>query len=47
MKSTTQYPPKLFLRFFHWFCHPKLKDSIEGDLVELYDERVKELGKRK
>jgi putative ABC transport system permease protein len=31
-------PPKLFLRFFRWFCHPKLKDSIEGDLKELYDE---------
>ncbi len=40
-------PPKSFLRFFRWFCHPKLKDSIEGDLMELYDERVKEFGKRK
>ncbi len=40
-------PPKLFLNFFRWFCHPKLKDSIEGDLMELYDERVKEFGKRK
>ncbi len=40
-------PPKYFLRFFRWFCHPKLKDPIEGDLIELYDERVKELGKRK
>src|SRR6185369_7390949 len=25
----------------------KLRDSIEGDLMELYEERVKELGKRK
>lgn len=38
-------PPKLFLRFFRWFCHPKLKNSIEGDLMELYDERVKGKGK--
>ena len=45
MKQNT--PPKPFLRFFRWFCHPKLKDSIEGDLMELYDERVKEFGKRK
>ncbi len=40
-------PPRLPLRFFRWFCHPKLKDSIEGDLMELYDERLKERGKRK
>jgi len=40
-------PPKLFLRFFRWYCHPKLKDAIEGDLMELYNERVNELGKRK
>jgi len=40
-------PPKFFLRFFRWYCHPKLRDPIEGDLMELYDERVKEFGKRK
>ena len=41
------HPPKLFLRFFRWYCHPKLQKYIEGDLMELYDERVKESGKRK
>jgi putative ABC transport system permease protein len=40
-------PPKIPLRFFRWFCHPSLQGSIEGDLMELYSERVKELGKRK
>ncbi|HEY3404097.1 MAG TPA: ABC transporter permease [Ohtaekwangia sp.] len=40
-------PPQLFLRFFRWFCHPTLRDRIEGDLLELYDERVTETGKRK
>jgi putative ABC transport system permease protein len=45
MKSVQ--PPYLFLRFFRWFCHPKLRDSIEGDLIELYVERVREGGKRK
>jgi putative ABC transport system permease protein len=40
-------PPKLFLCFFRWFCHPKLRDHIEGDLMELYKERVREFGKRK
>jgi putative ABC transport system permease protein len=40
-------PPKLPHRFFRWFCHPKLRDHIEGDLMELYGERVMEIGKRK
>jgi len=41
------YPPKLPLRFFRWFCHPMLKNSIEGDLMELYQERKVESGKFK
>ncbi|MFK7953321.1 MAG: permease prefix domain 2-containing transporter [Ekhidna sp.] len=40
-------PPKYFLRFFRWFCHPRLQKPIEGDLMELYEERFQELGKRK
>ena len=40
-------PPGFFLRFFRWFCHPRLLKPIEGDLMELYVERVAELGKRK
>ena len=40
-------PPKAALRFFRWFCHPDLRSPIEGDLMELYYERVKESGKRK
>ncbi|MBX2915411.1 MAG: ABC transporter permease [Cyclobacteriaceae bacterium] len=47
MKKQRPYPPQLSLRFFRWFCHPKLRDSIEGDLMELYEERAKEKGKRK
>ncbi len=39
-------PPKLFLKFFRWFCHPRLQKPIEGDLMELYEERVQELGKK-
>jgi putative ABC transport system permease protein len=38
---------KAFLRFFRWFCHPKLRNSIEGDLVELHRERVAAIGKRR
>lgn len=33
-------PPDLFLKFFRWYCHPKLRDHIEGDLVEVYNEQV-------
>lgn len=43
----SQNPPRLPLRFFRWFCHPKLRDSIEGDLMELYDERKVKSGKKK
>ncbi|HEX8039517.1 MAG TPA: ABC transporter permease, partial [Chryseosolibacter sp.] len=39
-------PPHLFLRFFRWFCHPSLKDPVEGDLMELYLERRKQFGRR-
>jgi ABC-type antimicrobial peptide transport system permease subunit len=42
-----QTPPRFFLRFFRWYCCPKLVDHIEGDLVEVYGERLKKLGKRK
>ena len=47
LKKEKQYPPKLPLRFFRWFCHPKLRDSIEGDLMELYEERKAQSGKLK
>jgi putative ABC transport system permease protein len=40
-------PPNLPLRFFRWYCHPKLVDHIEGDLIEVYQQRLEKLGKRK
>lgn len=46
MKQRSQ-PPRLVVRFFRWFCHPALLDSIEGDLMELYYERVEEKGRHK
>lgn len=44
MKKHT--PPKLFLHFFRWFCHPDLRAYVEGDLMELYQERRAKWGKR-
>jgi hypothetical protein len=40
-------PPRLCRRFFRWFCHPDLLPGVEGDLMELYTERLAESGKRK
>jgi putative ABC transport system permease protein len=40
-------PPARFLRFFQWYCHPKLRDHIEGDLMEVYNECIKAFGKGK
>ncbi len=41
------HPPKLALRFFRWYCNPRLRDYIEGDLTEVYERRRKKLGERK
>jgi putative ABC transport system permease protein len=38
-------PPGLFHRFFRWYCHPRLLDVIEGDLLEDYGQRVQKAGK--
>lgn len=47
MKPEKPNPPKLLLRFFRWYCHPKVQDYVEGDLMEVYERRVKQTGKRK
>jgi putative ABC transport system permease protein len=40
-------PPRLFLKFFRWYCHPRMQDYIEGDLMEVYAVRLAKFGKRK
>jgi putative ABC transport system permease protein len=45
-QQRTTKPPRFALRFFRWFCHPKLLKYIEGDLMELYEERLNKTGKR-
>jgi putative ABC transport system permease protein len=39
-------PPSLFVRFLRWFCDPSVHRNIEGDLFELYDERISIRGRR-
>lgn len=40
-----QLPPKIFLQIFRWYCHWRLVDHIEGDLIEVYKRRLKRKGK--
>ena len=47
MKQPQRMPPKIFHRFFRWYCHPKLVDHIEGDLLEEYFQQLRKFGKRK
>jgi len=37
---------RILLKFFRWFCHPDLQASIEGDLMEIHEERVFSKGAR-
>jgi predicted permease len=39
-------PPRFFQKILRWFCDPGMHRAIEGDLIELYDERIKQKGKR-
>jgi putative ABC transport system permease protein len=47
MKKRALTPPLLFLKFFRWYCDPRMRDFIEGDLLETYNMRLKKTGKRK
>ncbi|GHN02413.1 ABC transporter permease [Cytophagales bacterium WSM2-2] len=42
-----QSPPKIFIRFFRWYCNDHLSDAVLGDLLELYQRRRKFYSKRK
>jgi putative ABC transport system permease protein len=46
MKLETS-PPKWALRFFQWFCNDHLSEAVLGDLLHLYERRLKSVGKRK
>ncbi len=39
-------PPKSIIQFLRWFCRRDLVNYIEGDLLELYYERLQRNGKR-
>jgi putative ABC transport system permease protein len=35
------------MNFFRWYCHPRLVDHIEGDLIEVYQQRLKRMPETK
>lgn len=37
-------PPRLFVRFFQWYCRPYLQEAILGDMEEQFDEDVQQFG---
>src|SRR5688572_21892311 len=39
--TMNKLPPRPLLNFFRWYCHPRLVDHIEGDLIEVYRRRLK------
>ena len=45
--NNQQNPPQWLLRFFRWFCHPDFQEDIEGDLIELYERKVEEYGRKR
>jgi putative ABC transport system permease protein len=46
MKPKSSSPPRLFHRFFRWYCKPSLLDHIEGDLIELYNNNLASTNRR-
>lgn len=37
-------PPRLFTRFFKWYCDPRLQEAILGDMEEQFEEDVQNRG---
>lgn len=40
-------PPQWAVRFFQWFCNDHLSEAVLGDLIHLYDRRVRTIGRRR
>ncbi|GAB3494768.1 ABC transporter permease [Spirosoma knui] len=45
--SKPTIPPRIARRLLRWFCAPHLLDELEGDLNELFQERVESVGLRR
>lgn len=40
-------PPQWAVKFFRWFCNDHLSEGVLGDITELYERRVKSIGRKK
>ena len=47
MKRKKASPPKWISKFLAWYCRQYLLESIQGDFLELFDNRRKEYGEKK
>ncbi|MDO1451399.1 permease prefix domain 2-containing transporter [Rhodocytophaga aerolata] len=43
----TSHPPRWATKLLEWLCPEELLEEIEGDLQELFEERVEEVGEKK
>lgn len=41
------HPPKWATRFLEWYCDPYLLEDLQGDLLELYERKLKTHGQSK
>ncbi len=39
-KTSNITPPRIFLKFLRWFCHPDYLEDIEGDVIERFEKRA-------
>ncbi|SNS42604.1 ABC-type antimicrobial peptide transport system, permease component [Ekhidna lutea] len=44
---STPRPPRLFARFFQWYCNPRLQEAILGDMEEQFEEDIETHGLNK
>lgn len=47
MKTKNNQPPRMPLAFFRWYCHPDLREEIEGDLLERFHKHSNNYSERK
>lgn len=40
-------PPRIMLVFFRWYCHPEIREEIEGDLLEQFHKSIEQHGLKK
>ena len=46
MERPEYKPPRIMLAFFRWYCHPDIREEIEGDLLERFHNYSKQNNKR-